>query len=104
MTRRALLASGIIGAMALTVGAGAVWSWLTPEEHWAEVPYSDFVASVHGGHVMEIRIHDTRYRYLSMEPNGPVRRQAIGPKADSATLASLRPDDPNAAPPTVRFE
>ena len=103
MTRRALIAAGVLGAAA--IAAGAVWSWLTPdEEPWTEVPYSDFLAEVHAGKVLEIRVHDTRYRFLSKGPNGLMRRQAIGPKADSATAASLKPDDPAASAPTLRFE
>jgi hypothetical protein len=84
-----------------------VWQFLSPDDRITTVAYSEFLAEVHAGKVVEIRIRDREYRYRT-DAKGPdghlVVKAAIGPVPDQALVDSLKPDDKDKAPPKIVFD
>ncbi len=91
----------------------AIWQFLSPGERRQSVAFSEFVAEVHAGQVEEVRIKDREYSFRVHAPevaNAPpgakasVQKEAVGPIADEALLATLKPDSKDAPPPKIFFE
>ena len=88
----------------------AIWQFLSPTDRKQPVAFSDFVSEVHQGHVDEIKIKDHEYsfRQHGSPADGAkatsVPKEAIGPLADEALLATLRPDNKELPAPRVYFE
>lgn len=95
-----------LAAIGVMIVLLAVWQFLTPAERAVPVPYSDFMAEVHAGNVLEIRIHDREIQYRSRGADGrpsPLK-STTGPVPDQHLYDSLKPDDASAPPPKVYFE
>ncbi len=85
----------------------AIWQFLSPTQHTTPVAFSEFVNEVHAGHVDEIRIKDRDYSFrvhTGDGSKGTIQKESVGPLADEALLASLKPDSKEAPLPKVFFE
>jgi len=85
----------------------AIWQFLSPADRKQPVAFSEFVNEVHAGHVDEVKIKDREYtfRVHSGDPSkGAVSKEAIGPLADEALLATLKPESKDAPAPKIYFE
>ena len=84
-----------------------IWQFLTPAEKRDPVAFSDFVAEVHQGKVDQVNIKDREYtyKYKNADPaKGNHVKVAVGPLADEALLATLKPDNKDIQAPRVFFE
>src|SRR5687768_8041668 len=84
-----------------------IWQFLTPAEKRDPVAFSDFVSEVHQGKVDQVNIKDREYtyKYKNADPaKGNHVKVAVGPLADEALLATLKPDNKEIAAPKVFFE
>jgi ATP-dependent Zn protease len=91
-----------IGSIVFSV---AVWQFLTPAERRVPVAYTDFLAEVHAGRVIEIRIRDREITYRANGADGRVLvKETVGPTPDEAMIDSLKPDDPTKPPPKITFD
>jgi cell division protease FtsH len=83
-----------------------IWQFLTPQERKVPVAFSDFVAEVQAGRVDEIKIKDREYTYRlkGADPQKAGTKEATGPLADEALLATLKPENKDIAPPKIFFE
>jgi cell division protease FtsH len=85
----------------------AIWNFFQPSERRSQAAFSEFLNEVHSGHVEEIRIKDREYNYRVKSTDGSkatTQREAIGPLADEALLAQLKPEDKTKEAPKVTFE
>ena len=85
----------------------AIWNFFQPSERRSAAAFSEFLNEVHAGHVEEIRIKDREYSYRVKGTDGSkatTQREAIGPLADEALLAQLKPEDKTKEAPKVTFE
>jgi cell division protease FtsH len=84
-----------------------IWQFLTPAEKRDPVAFSDFVSEVHQGKVDQVNIKDREYtyKYKNADPaKGNHVKVAVGPLADEALLATLKPENKDIAAPRVFFE
>jgi len=83
-----------------------VWHVLYPQERAQPVAFSEFVAQVQAGQVEDVHIRDREYVFRLKAADGvrPVEKETIGPRADDALLARLRPENKDIAPPRITFE
>ena len=84
-----------------------IWQFLTPAEKRVPVAFSDFVAEVQQGKVDEIKIKDREYTYRirGADPSkGGNVKEAVGPLADEALLATLKPEQKDQPAPKIFFE
>jgi hypothetical protein len=96
-------------SVALVLGCAvwyAVYSALKPPARLEPVAFSDFISQVRSGKVDEITIRDRReYVFRTRQADGGILvQEAIGPVADDALIASLKPSDERVAPPKIRVE
>jgi len=84
----------------------AIWQFLQPADRKPPVAFSEFVNEVRAGHVDEIRIKDRDYTFRVHAPEGGkiVQKEVVGPLADEALIATLRPDAKEAPTPRIFFE
>ncbi|MBL8613252.1 MAG: ATP-dependent zinc metalloprotease FtsH [Myxococcales bacterium] len=85
----------------------AIWQFLSPTDRKTPVAFSEFLNDVHAGKVDDIKIKDREYVFHlhGAEPNKPgAQKETIGPIADEQLLATLKPDDKQAAAPKITFE
>jgi cell division protease FtsH len=82
-----------------------LWKLIDPTPK-ATMAYSDFVNEVKAGHVEEIIIREREYQFRLKSADSPkgLVRETIGPVADDALLATLRPDAKDAPLPKIKFE
>ena len=85
----------------------AIWQFLSPTERKQTVAFSEFVTEIKAGRVEELHIKDRDYtfRLHGADPQkGNGNKEAIGPVADEALLATFKPDDPKLPAPKIFFE
>jgi cell division protease FtsH len=85
----------------------AIWQFLNPPERRQAVAFSEFVTEVQAGRVDEIRIKDREYTFRVHAADGAkstAQKEAVGPVADEALLATLKPTNKEAPVPKIYFE
>jgi cell division protease FtsH len=84
----------------------AIWQFLGNPDKRQTVAFSDFLNEVRSGKVEEIHIKDREYtfRVHGADPAKPTQKESVGPVADEALLAMLKPDDKAQPAPKIFFE
>jgi cell division protease FtsH len=88
----------------------AIWQFLSPADRKQPVAFSEFISEVHAGHVDEIKIKDREYSYRVHTSDAPnkagatTQKEAVGPLADEALLATLKPESKDLPAPKIFFE
>ncbi len=85
----------------------AIWEFLSPNTTKQPVAFSEFMSEVHAGHVDEVKIKDKEYSFRVRTGDASkttVLKEAIGPSADEALLATLKPDKAETPAPKIYFE
>ncbi|MEO6418517.1 MAG: ATP-dependent metallopeptidase FtsH/Yme1/Tma family protein, partial [Polyangiaceae bacterium] len=85
----------------------AIWQFLSPADKKQTIAFSEFLNEVHAGHVDEIHIKDREYVFrvhTADASKATQQKETVGPVADEAMRAALRPDDKNLPAPKIFWE
>ena len=85
----------------------AIWQFLSPADKKQTIAFSEFLNEVHAGHVDEIHIKDREYVFRVHTADASKvtqQKETVGPIADEAMRATLRPEDKNLPAPKIYWE